>query len=126
MGIFLGNGGQQTLVATLHQYMCRMEEYFTEADRFVPERWVKGHALESRVHPYLMLPFGFGTRMCIGRRLAELEMWLITVKLMQNFRVEYHHQGMAPLGPNPVVKKSYRSHYVSFLGVAFITIFGYE
>lgn len=81
-----------TLVATLHQYMCRMEEYFTEADRFVPERWVKGHALESRVHPYLMLPFGFGTRMCIGRRLAELEMWLITVKLMQNFRVEYHHQ----------------------------------
>lgn len=82
---------KNTLVFILHQLMCRREEYFPQAEQFLPERWIKGHALESQTHPYVMLPFGFGTRMCIGRRIAELEMWQLTAKLMQNFRVEYHH-----------------------------------
>ena len=57
------------------------EDQFPNANRFIPERWIKGHPLESTHHPYAALPFGFGKRMCIGRRLAELEMWQLTIKV---------------------------------------------
>ena len=82
----------QALVASLHQLMGRLEEYFPQPERYIPERWIKGHPLESHSHPFLMMPFGFGTRKCVGRRLAEMEMWQLTVKIMQNFRVEYHYE----------------------------------
>nr|QST15057.1 CYP362A4 protein [Diaphanosoma celebensis] len=81
-----------TVVVMCNEWMCRQEEYFAMANDFIPERWIKGHPLESNAHPYTMLPFGTGTRMCVGRRLAELEIWQLTCKLIQNFRIEYHHE----------------------------------
>ena len=83
-----------SLVFVLHQLMCRLEEYFPRANQYVPERGIKGHPLENEAHPYVMLPFGFGTRMCIGRRLAELEMWQLTIKVIQNFHIEYHYSNI--------------------------------
>lgn len=65
----------------LHQFTGQLEEYFPDHQKFIPERWIKGHPLESQHHSYALLPFGFGTRMCIGRRLAELEMWQLTTKV---------------------------------------------
>ena len=61
--------------------MSEMEEYFPNAKAYIPERWIKGDLQESHHHPYTLLPFGYGTRMCIGRRLAELEMWQLIVKV---------------------------------------------
>uniref|UniRef100_A0A1W7RAQ8 Putative cytochrome P450 301a1, mitochondrial n=1 Tax=Hadrurus spadix TaxID=141984 RepID=A0A1W7RAQ8_9SCOR len=68
---------------------CRQEKYFPQADKYLPERWLTD---EKDHHPFLFLPFGFGRRMCIGRRIAEQEMMLILTKIIQNFRVEYHHE----------------------------------
>lgn len=73
----------KSLVVFLHQLMALMDEYFPNAQAFVPERWIKGDPLESHHHKYVVLPFGFGTRMCIGRRLAELEMWQLTTKVKE-------------------------------------------
>ena len=67
--------------------MSQMEEYFPNPQNFLPERWVKGHPQEGKHHPYASLPFGFGTRMCIGRRLAELEMWQLTAKVIDNIYI---------------------------------------
>jgi len=80
------------LVVSLHMISGVAEDQFPNANRFIPERWIKGHPLESTHHPYAALPFGFGKRMCIGRRLAELEMWQLTIKILQNFKVEYDHE----------------------------------
>lgn len=55
------------------------EANFKQCDSFIPERW---QTREGR-HPYAYLPFGIGTRMCVGKRLAEIEMQLITVQLMK-------------------------------------------
>lgn len=67
----------------LHQITSHSEEHFPDALKFIPERWIKGDPQESNHHPYAVLPFGFGTRMCIGRRLAELEMFQLVTKVIK-------------------------------------------
>lgn len=64
-------------------------EYFPEAERFLPERWLKGDAQEGKGHPFASLPFGFGSRVCVGKRFAELEIEVIIAKIIRQFRVEY-------------------------------------
>ncbi|XP_003741296.1 probable cytochrome P450 49a1 [Galendromus occidentalis] len=63
----------------------RNPKYFEEPEKFKPERWLK----KGEGHAYGSLPFSFGPRMCLGRRVAELELWVLMIKLMQNFRLEY-------------------------------------
>ena len=45
--------------------LLRLPEYFEEAESYIPERWVRGGSAQN-VHPYLLLPFGFGPRTCAG------------------------------------------------------------
>ena len=71
----------QTLVFAIHQLMSELDEFFPRPLEFIPERFVKGDPQESHHHPFTLLPFGFGKRMCIGRRLAELQMWQLTIKV---------------------------------------------
>jgi len=71
------------------------EKYFERSKEFIPERWLKDnidakcpHAKDS--HPFAYLPFGFGPRMCIGRRLAELEIEVMTIRMIREFKLEWH------------------------------------
>ncbi|XP_064600373.1 sterol 26-hydroxylase, mitochondrial-like isoform X2 [Liolophura sinensis] len=66
--------------------VSRLPQYFDDPDKFVPERWMKDRT--DRPNPFAYLPFGIGTRMCVGRRVAELEMHLLLSRLMQRFRIE--------------------------------------
>nr|AIL94171.1 cytochrome P450 CYP302A1 [Tigriopus japonicus] len=69
----------------------RLDQNFDAPDEFRPERWERSN--RKRYHPYLSLPFGFGKRMCIGRRLAEQGTLLLLNSLMTNFRFEWIGQG---------------------------------
>ncbi|XP_078343625.1 cytochrome P450 10-like [Oculina patagonica] len=69
--------------------IARSEKYFQDALEFKPERWLRENRNEA--HAFSSLPFGFGPRSCIGRRVAELEMYLFICKLLQRFQLEYHH-----------------------------------
>ncbi|XP_070561087.1 probable cytochrome P450 49a1 [Ptychodera flava] len=71
-----------------------LEEYFPEPDKFIPERWIRGHEMQTNVSPFCILPFGHGPRMCLGRRVAEQELQIILAKLVQNFRIEWNHGEM--------------------------------
>ncbi|XP_030557723.1 probable cytochrome P450 301a1, mitochondrial isoform X1 [Drosophila novamexicana] len=73
-----------------------MEEYVTDAATFRPERWLKAHqgGTPGKLHPFASLPYGYGARMCLGRRFADLEMQILLAKLLRNYRLEYNH---APL-----------------------------
>ncbi|XP_071959481.1 sterol 26-hydroxylase, mitochondrial-like [Antedon mediterranea] len=53
--------------------VSRDPEYFEDPLIFKPERWLNRVKGESLNH-FLMLPFGFGVRSCIGRRMAEQKM----------------------------------------------------
>ena len=72
----------KTLAVLIHQLIGQSDEYFPNAKTFLPERWIRGDPQESHHHPYALLPFGFGLRMCLGRRLAELEMWQLTITVI--------------------------------------------
>lgn len=68
--------------------MSRDPETYDDPLQYKPERWLRGDALRSPYHAFASLHFGFGPRMCIGRRVAELEMHLFVTQVSQNFWVE--------------------------------------
>ena len=63
----------QTVLVINSQALGSNEEYFDNGKQFRPERWLEG---KSSINPFAHVPFGIGKRMCIGRRLAELQLQL--------------------------------------------------
>ncbi|KAI4477577.1 hypothetical protein M0804_012694 [Polistes exclamans] len=68
-----------------------MEEYVEDAKTFKPSRWLKT-SVDQKFHPFASLPYGYGARMCLGRRFADLEMQVLLAKLIRSYKLEYHHQ----------------------------------
>ncbi|XP_077994495.1 1,25-dihydroxyvitamin D(3) 24-hydroxylase, mitochondrial-like [Glandiceps talaboti] len=64
----------------------RDPELFKDPSEFRPERWLR----EEKEHFYgfKSLPFGYGPRMCMGKRLAELEIHLSLARISQQFILE--------------------------------------
>ena len=60
--------------------MGRDEKIFARPLEFIPERWGKDRPL-GQIHPFAWLPFNFGRRMCIGRRIAEQEMYCFLARV---------------------------------------------
>ncbi|XP_018611328.2 1,25-dihydroxyvitamin D(3) 24-hydroxylase, mitochondrial [Scleropages formosus] len=60
------------------------EEYFDDGKRFKPERWLQE---KSSINPFAHVPFGIGKRMCIGRRLAELQLQLALAWLIRDYEI---------------------------------------
>ena len=75
-----------TSLLLMHHAMGRREDIFENASEFVPERWLRGKS-NSKVDAYASIPFGHGVRMCLGRRLAELELQILLVKVLKKFRL---------------------------------------
>uniref|UniRef100_A0A8D9A7N3 Probable cytochrome P450 301a1, mitochondrial n=1 Tax=Cacopsylla melanoneura TaxID=428564 RepID=A0A8D9A7N3_9HEMI len=72
-----------------HYVTGNEDKYFPNAQQFLPERWLKSN--KCPFHPFASLPFGYGRRMCLGRRFADLEIQTLITKIVQNFKIEYHH-----------------------------------
>jgi cytochrome P450 len=66
---------------------------FTDADAFVPERWLDNERPEKYKgdNREVVQPFSFGPRNCLGKNLAYAEMRLIMAKLLWTFDVELVH-----------------------------------
>jgi len=69
-------------------------DYVDAPDRFNPERWNpeevakrKGTPKEVLDHGLLAKPFSHGSRMCIGARVAELELKMAISKLVLDWKI---------------------------------------
>ena len=62
-----------------------------DPESFVPERWLEES--RKRPHPFSVRPFGFGRRLCLGKRFAELEMQLAVIRTLRSFRVDWAGPG---------------------------------
>lgn len=47
---------------------------------FLPERWLR-HRPYGSIHPCASIPFSFGSRMCIGRRISEQEIYILLARV---------------------------------------------
>ncbi|XP_072258239.1 cholesterol side-chain cleavage enzyme, mitochondrial [Pyxicephalus adspersus] len=72
-----------TLVQVGLYAMGRNPDVFPSPEKFSPERWLGGELTHFR-----NLGFGFGPRQCLGRRIAEMEMQLFLVHILENFKIE--------------------------------------
>lgn len=71
-------------------YTSRTEKYFKNASEYIPERWLRNEQREGgEIDPFASIPFGFGTRMCAGRRIAEMELYLLATRLVQKYKLVY-------------------------------------
>ncbi|XP_044535153.1 25-hydroxyvitamin D-1 alpha hydroxylase, mitochondrial [Gracilinanus agilis] len=75
---------KNTLVTLCHYSMSRDPGQFPDPNAFHPNRWLGG---QPAPHPFASLPFGFGKRSCIGKRLAELELNLTLAQILTHFEV---------------------------------------
>ncbi|XP_069359520.1 cytochrome P450 CYP12A2-like isoform X2 [Maniola hyperantus] len=75
-----------------NEFLSRLDKYYPRAIEFIPERWLvdKSDPLYyGNSHPMITLPFGFGIRSCIGRRIAELEIEVFAKKLLSDVKVTW-------------------------------------
>ena len=104
-----------TDVIVLLYAMSRDKKKFPNPSAFIPERWLQDKALGSNKNPFAFLPFGYGRRMCVGRRIAETEMYLLLTRLIQNFHisnvsqevVEKSFHGIVTIPDRPIRVKLY-------------------
>ncbi|KAM7365774.1 hypothetical protein PAMP_016684 [Pampus punctatissimus] len=78
-----------------HYAVCHDESEFVDSELFVPDRWLRAetpgrHPSSSSFqhHPYSFIPFGVGVRACVGKRVAEMEMYFALSRLMQHYEVQ--------------------------------------
>lgn len=65
-----------------HYVLSNKENYFPDALKFIPERWLKNDVDSQKdIHRFVSLPFGYGRRTCIGRRFAEAELAILLSKV---------------------------------------------
>merc|ERR1719323_613504 len=70
-------------------------KFVEDPEVYRPERWDtdevaarKGTEREVLDHPLLRDPFGFGARMCLGVRVAKLEVAVATARLVRDWHLE--------------------------------------
>ncbi|XP_075162683.1 putative cytochrome P450 12c1, mitochondrial [Haematobia irritans] len=70
------------------------EDYFPQPHAFLPERWLRSIDGDENLKansPFLFLPFGYGPRSCVGKRIVNLEMQLLLANIVRNFKMEFKY-----------------------------------
>ncbi len=76
----------------------RLEKFYPEPLRFLPERWTQ--AAEAERHKFAYVPFGGGPRVCIGEGFAWMEGVLVLATIAQRWKLRHvpnHPVALQPL-----------------------------
>jgi len=90
-----------TLVVVSQYLTHRDPRWWTEAERFYPDRWLGRSAGAASRPRFAYFPFGAGTRACIGESFAWMEGILVLATLAQRWRL-IHEPGHRVV-PEPMI-----------------------
>jgi cytochrome P450 len=82
-GVLIPKGA--TVVIAVY-FLHRHPEFWSEPERFDPDRWLE--ARDEPRHAFAYLPFGLGGRRCVGEDFALLELRTVLARTLQRFHVE--------------------------------------
>ncbi|XP_014364516.2 cytochrome P450 CYP12A2 [Papilio machaon] len=83
---------KHSLLTFANQHVSMMDCHYPRPNEYIPERWMadkEDPLYHGNAHPFAFMPFGFGTRSCIGRRIAELEMETFVARVVENFQIDW-------------------------------------
>ncbi|KAF7994436.1 hypothetical protein HCN44_003908 [Aphidius gifuensis] len=74
-----------TNVLTQNQVISRLEKYFTEPNKFKPDRWLKDNSDSNSksINGFAVLPFSHGPRSCLAKRLVEQIMHIFLLRVIK-------------------------------------------
>ncbi|XP_059062136.1 cytochrome P450 302a1, mitochondrial-like [Achroia grisella] len=78
-----------TVIVTQNMLASRLPQFVKNPLEFKPERWLRGSPYYENLHPFLTLPFGFGPRSCIARRLAEQNICITLIRVLREFELKW-------------------------------------
>ncbi|KAH7345800.1 cytochrome P450 [Pyrenochaeta sp. MPI-SDFR-AT-0127] len=110
-GIMLGETfipGNITVTVPFHA-LQRSPASFAEPNDFIPERWTTRPELV--LHPEAFAPFSLGRYNCVGKRLAQTEIWLMLAKIVMNFDM-----GFAPGEDGSNLDEHLEDHFITSPG----------
>ncbi|XP_055847817.1 probable cytochrome P450 12d1 proximal, mitochondrial [Episyrphus balteatus] len=91
--------------------MLLNEKYYSRPNEYIPERWMRKNTsneiIQDNSHPFSFLPFGFGPRICVGKRIVEIELEVCITKLIRNFHIEYNYP----------TENAFKQYFVNILAI---------
>ncbi|XP_043848182.1 sterol 26-hydroxylase, mitochondrial [Dromiciops gliroides] len=111
---------KNTQFVLCHFVMSRDPDNFESPSEFLPKRWLRRKQNEpvGGSHAFSSIPFGFGVRACLGRRLAELEMNVVLSRLIQQYEIslapgmqKVHPLSRIVLVPDKLVSLRFRKRH---------------
>nr|UYL69088.1 cytochrome P450 315a1 [Colaphellus bowringi] len=80
---------QNTLIVMSIYTSGRSKKYFADPDQFRPDRWLRNNLVSNTVGQLASLPFGMGSRSCVGRKIAEIQFHVTLAKILERFEIEF-------------------------------------
>ncbi|XP_061710510.1 cytochrome P450 302a1, mitochondrial [Cydia pomonella] len=80
---------KDTVIVTQNMVASRLPQYVRDPLKFIPDRWSRNSPNYENLHPFVSLPFGFGPRSCIARRLAEQNMCITLIRMVREFQLQW-------------------------------------
>ncbi|KAG0645991.1 Benzoate-para-hydroxylase [Hyphodiscus hymeniophilus] len=83
-----------TVVAVPTFTIHRKADLFPQPERFNPDRWLNKDD-EEQMHNLrsYVIPFSMGSRACIGRHIAIVELQILVSSLIRRYNMELEHEG---------------------------------
>nr|KAF7387640.1 hypothetical protein H0235_018362 [Vespula pensylvanica] len=82
------------IILPIHS-LQRDPKYWTNPEAFDPDRWTEER--KSAITKYAFLPFGEGPRICVGLRMALLQVKAAIATLLMKYRIERNPRTTYPV-----------------------------